>query len=144
MFQLWTSGPQKPTTTLAQRKRKAVTNVGSLGIFRRNEELKRPRRRKTGTDVDDPRIWSVVHHGKDADDSGFEGYAFVVTSLDAVRDGDGLGRGEPVVDLDFGWTTWPALVDSGACSNVMGENEIVQLQREGLKVSNLQHCSKRL
>ena len=52
----------KPTTTLAQRKGKAVTNVGSPGIFRRNAEPKRPRRRKTGTDVDDPRTWSV-HRG---------------------------------------------------------------------------------
>ena len=80
----------------------------------------------------------------DAEDSGSEGHAFVVTSLDAVRDGDGLGRGEPVVDLDFGCTTWPALIDSGACSNVMGENEFLQLQHEGLEVGNLQHCSKRL
>ena len=122
----------------------AVTNVGSPGTFRRNAEPKRPRRRKTGTDVDDPRTWSVVH-GTTQRTLGPK----VTRSSSQVWM---LFETETVWDEESPWLTWILVAQPGlrsltrvlAATSWARTSFSVQLQREGLGVGNLQHCSKRL
>ena len=142
MFQLWTSGPQSQRRRLPRKREKLSQMWEVRAFFKEMQSQSDPeegRRGQTST-IRECGQWFTVGRRKDF---WSEGHAFVVTSLDAVRDGDELGRGKPMVDLDFGCTTWSALIDSGAYSNAMGKNEILHLQREWLEVGNLQHSSKR-